>query len=823
MENIAKLTGQAETRHQIFEAFTANTCQIFRVVGPSGSGKSWLGESVSREWYLLAGVTLVAQGVESLTRRNYYPLLGAISAESARFQLSTLKSALSNLATEIPVGGSSLRDLLDYFVNRKELLRKINLPYLTNDELEILARMDSLIGKRKALLLCEDFQWWDRASLEFLSLCMRPSLQEIFPFLANLKILVLQTSGVPCAELDYIESILKTEVVTTSALSYCNEEAFGVVLKEFGTPQDLPKHLLGDLYKICCGHLELARRLAQSNSKWSQDSQQDMLMDLQHTLHELLEIRLQNISPVAEQTMVLLQAASVIGKSFSETELSCLMNLSAQQIREVLKPAEMLRLVNLAVTGGVFVHDIVRNYFFDRANPVRKSLDQKFANCLALFNPGEYSRRAEYLFRAGEADEAEEVLILEYLVGRRKGIKQNKLYVTNIVSKALKSFLEKMENSVSQFELGNYSNVIELLNTIEDIYSDRLLAERDILAARSHIKLLTLENRLNAVDLLHRWSSLDESEPEIWGRVMLYLVVAYVFVGNTTAALKTEKELIGKLRPRLKFDPASVRMLNHCRLKANMLHSSTVARQRLQDAITFFGPQYENCIPEEPVHYYIGLLNLSANYIANGAFECAFELAERAKYTVVRFSVFSFPRPDILVNNLILSEFLCGRITAKKAAGKMLRMMRTIPASNDNTLLKSNVAWLFAMMGNYKAVVLSLEPVYQSLIVIDEIDGYYIYFLGNNLAGAFYMLGEKQRAVSIWKDLNKHIKDIVGPMADYITRRHELQSEIFVNTTTNLQDWESYLSRNYPLQVGPGWKFYGNGFLASDLEFWSDE
>ena len=123
----------------------------------------------------------------------------------------------------------------------------------------------------------------------------------------------------------------------------------------------------------------------------------------------------------------------------------------------------------------------------------------------------------------------------------------------------------------AKFEAGSYENVIEMLESIENIYADFLLAEKDILKARSHIKLLTHENRKKAKSLLTSWQNELIDEPEIWGRLMMYRVVAEVFLSDEGGAKEVERLLYKTLAKRIYFDATSLRTLNHLRLKANMI------------------------------------------------------------------------------------------------------------------------------------------------------------------------------------------------------------------------------------------------------------
>ncbi len=787
-----------------------------RLHGPSGSGKTWVANRIAHDWRESGRVAFMASGEEMFVRRPHFPLLLAVASETDRAQFKARTKLALEPVTVIPVGGKALREILFQLFEHKDSEVEAKTPYLSQEDREIMLRMQKACAGEPALLVCDNVQWWDATSVEFLKLALSPETRFVFPFLETLAIIVMQTEDSPAQSSNLLEPLFTSTSWQSFSLSPCGADTFADLLRAFGVRSVIPLDVVKQLHEITGGHLELVRRIADADIRAALESQQSP----PSLLSELLERRLEKYASIPDETASVLRAAAVIGNSFADYELECLLQ-GREELARILEPAERLRILERSGNVRSFVHDLVRRYYLDHAKTQRKALHQRFANCLRLFHCGDYARRTEHLRRSGDRRAAGEVFLLECLRAMRCGTTPLLESLRDDLDDDLLSFIRSMSRALSYFDSGSYAQAIEELAGIENLYSDALLAERDVLLARCHIKLLSQADREKARTLLSRWDGLKESETEVWSRAMLYLVVACVFLCDEDGAQEAERILYRTLATRVNYDPTARRTLNHVRLKSNMLHSVQVARERLTKAIEFFSGIGQMAV-YDPLHQCIGLVNLAANHLVEGDFEQAYAHCLRAHDLMQSETSISFTRPDIFATNLTLAMYLCGRLTVTEALEAAQSAWQASAPNNDAALLASNVAYYLAHLKRYAEGVNLLEPVFQELMSQPRFDSYYSYFVGNNLAGCLFMCGRIQDSMNIWTAITPFVPEFVGQMAPYIKRRHELQTTLFSAVEGTL-DWETFIVSAAPPQVGPGWKFYGKGFLPAELEFWSDE
>lgn len=820
MPSVAAITGQARLVDNINRALRLTDRAAIRLRGPSGSGKTWTAQAVVELWQHSGGVAFVASGDEMFVRRRHHPLLEAVSSETGRARSKTVTRLAIEPVTAIPLGGKPLREVLLHLFEWRESDATARTPYLSHDDREVLLRMQRAASRQRPLLVCDNLQWWDEASVELLRLSFAPGTLAAFPFLENLAILALETPNDP-TETPSLKGLFTSQPWQTFELALCDAASFGDLLQAFGVSSGLPATLIERLYAVTGGHLDLTRRIADAAAEFS-PQRWDLAGALPEFLYGLLEQRLERHTSMPEETASALRAASVIGNTFADHEIDCLLHgRGSQQLRRLLEPAEKLRILERSGRTRAFAHDLVRAYYLGHAKTSREDLHERFAECLRLVDSGDYGRRAEHLRRSRNHRAAGEVFVLECLRAVRAGAPPALESLRARFDADLAAFVTAMYSAQIDFHVGDYTKAIDRLAGIEDLYVDSLLAERDILIARCHIKRLSREACERARALLSRWDRLRESETEVWGRAMIYRVVACVFLGDEAEARDVERRLYENLATRVAFDPTARRTVNHLRLKANMLHSVHVARERLNKAIEFFGGVGSGA-EYDPVHQCIGLVNLAANHLVEGEFEQALAACYKASVVVEMEKSVTFERADILATNMTLAAFLCGRLCATEAREAARNILTSSHANNDAFLLTSNVAYYLAHETRHGEAIELLRPLFQELRTQSSLDSYYTYFVGNNLSGSLYMSGHRTDSENVWKAITPLVRDFIGPMGPYMTRRHALQSEIF-SVAASLPDWDRFLATIAPLQVGPGWKFYGRGFLASELEFWSDE
>lgn len=834
MTTIANVTGQAPLIAEIDELLWTFDRPAVRLQGPSGSGKTWVAREVAGSWEAAGGLVLFATGDELCSGRSHFPLYLAVSSSTERAQ----SRAATNLALEplnaIPYAGKSIRALLHQIFERKDVAAEARTPFLRQDDREILMRIQKAAARRRVLLVCDNLQWWDEASLQLLGLVLGPASRAAYSFLETVAILALQTTGGEGSESSTINALLTSSPWHSRELPLCTASAFEALLQAFGMRHRLPPELAAQLFAATGGHLELVRRIVDSETGVVRDSPGLVMGSQSDFLFSLLEQRLARHGSVPEDTVDALRAAAVIGTSFSDVELDCLLNerfaLAGRPGRRLdhredkgktLDPAERLGIVERSGSTRTFTHDIVHKYYLQHSGKRREELHGRFAECLRLIHPGEYHRRADHSRRAGNERGAGELLVRDWMAAMRTGSRSTFTELRSSVDHDLGVFVEAMHDALVAFDAGRYSHAIALLEGIEALYPEPLLAERDILLARCHIKQLTRPDRELARVLLGRWNHLRDSEAEVWSRMMLYLTVACVFLGDEPGASEAERVLYEALSRRVSFDSTARRAINHVRLKSNMLHSAQVARERLRNAVAYFSGA-EHVESYDPVHMYIGLVNLAANHVVEGEFDAANTCCHQAIELMGEERSVIFPREDILATNLTVAAYLDGQLDESEALRAALAIRESYRDSNDSPLHAANVGFYLARQGRYGEAIALLAPVFEHIKGANDFDSYYLYFVGNNLSGSLWMQGLVAESAAVWSDISPFVRECVGPMVPYMRARHAIQARIF-ESEPGVRDWDGFVTSVASAQVGPGWRFYGRGFLVSELEFWSDQ
>jgi hypothetical protein len=817
LTEIGDITGQAPLVVELSNLLSSRDRPAIRLRGPSGSGKTWLTQRLVELWRAAGGVAFVAPGDELFVRRPLFPLLLSVASETASAHSKAITRLALEPVTAIPAAGKPIRELLQQLFDRRETETAAKTPYLRQEDREIFLRMQKAASRRRPLLVCDNVQWWDDASEETLALTFAAATKDAFPFLDKLAIVTVETTDAKVHESATQRALFASAPWETFDLSLCSAAAFGNLLTAFGV-RSLPPEIVTHLFAVTGGHLELVRRIAEADGKnvefWTASETRAAF------LFDLLEQRLERHTAIPEETASILRAASVIGSSFADDEIDCLTEHDADEVVRILEPAERLRILERSGKVRVFAHDLVRSYYLEHHKTRREDLHRRFSECLRLLHCGDYPRRAEHLRRSHDRRSAGEILVLEYLREMRAGTQPLLDGLLGELDDDLGSFAKNMYDAQTEFDTGQYRHAIDLLDGVERLYPDVLLAERDILLARCHIKLLSRPDRDEAARILSAWDHLIDMENEVWGRVMLYRVVAHIFRGDEAHAKEAENLLYRSLAKRVSFDPTARRSLNHIRLKANMLHSTNVARERLQKAIEFFAGLGEGAV-YDPIHQCIGLVNLAANCLSNGEFESAFSACNQANGLIQQEPSVTFARPDILATNLTLAAHLTGRLSATEASEAAQSILQTASENNDAPLLVSNIAYYLAQGARHQEAVERLTPIFTDLERKNDLDSYYTYYIGNNLSGSLWMLGRAEDSKRVWNSITPFVLDFIGPLTPYVRRRHELQNGIFNGSA--MRDWDSFLASSTSSQVGPGWTFYGRGFLAAELEFWSDE
>jgi tetratricopeptide (TPR) repeat protein len=820
----ASIRAQTNVVEKLLESIRTNARGAHFVEGRSGVGKSWIASQL-RDTFVKDDKWRVFyfSCPEWASNQPYSPLeLGLLKASSEGFASAGARLA-SNAAKDIPFVGNTASAAFTGLLalsKRKRLDLGDLLPATAQ---EICFKLQKEIGDRSALIVFDDAHWMDEGTRTLIRAFFEMELAQVFPFLRRTHVVAIATPEQTDVDAIELAMGLGMSHFHTHTVHECSELEFIEVLEHFGLERKLGSDRLRDLYAITGGHLKIAKHVV---DLLNSDGSPDMLSgsDSKKIFQIAIEHKLNSLGPLGAELQKLLGKAVTIGSNFSVDELSCLLNLDLTTVRYKLDEAERCLLIHRTGHQVSFAHSIVREYFEKTVSPpVSKSDHEKFAECLKLIRPGHYGLRAAHLGRAGLNREAAALSICDALARFRNGITSpwdTASRQVDELSPDLVPLIDLLRTAYEHFERGEYHETSELCAEISIAAPAIVSAEVAILRGRALTKMSNFYGREHSVMVLSdALNEIDEAEVELWARVVLYLVVAEAFAGNLEAARKAGKRLCQVLERRLNFDPLSQMLLNRFRLRADLFFSEDLAageiKKVLRDLIPIDG------IPTEPTQAFIALNNAAGNALYRGEFEQALRFCTQADELLNVFDSLNFPRLDILGNNQLLTTWLSGKLTSSAFARQAEILLGATTPNNDTSILRSNFAFALIQSGQLDEALKLLKSAYATVNSAEHTDYFDRYFLGNNLAGCLFELGKADEAFLIWEELSDLPGKLPYAIRDFMALRHATQDEIFYHQAGLA--WDNFSREKLKDRIGTMWRFFGRGFLLSELQFWSDD
>ena len=820
----ASIHAQETVVDTLLNAIEANTRGVHFISGRPGVGKTWIASQIrgtfvqDNNWKVF-----YFPCPEWASNQPYSPLeLGLLKANSEGLASAGAKLA-SNAAKDIPFVGHTASAALTGLLalNRRTRLDLGDiLPKMAQD---ICFRLQKEIGDKNALIIFDDAHWLDDGTRTLLRAFFEMELAKVFPFLQKTHVVAIATPEQADTDTVKLAMSLGVSHFNTHVVTECSEPEFFELLESFGLEQKLDTDRLRDLYAITGGHLKIAKHVVELLNS---DGSPNLLSvsDSTKIFQIAIEHKLSSLGTLGAEIQKLLAKAVSIGSSFSVDEISCLLSLDLPTVQHKLDEAERCLLIHRTGHQVSFAHSIVKEYFENTVSlPVSKSDHQKFAECLKLIQPGQYGLRAMHLGKAGFNRDAAALLVCDALARYRNGIPSPWESASRQVGKfspSLLPLIELLRTAHEQFERGKYLEASKLFAEISITAPALISVEAAILEGRALLKVSNPDGRDRSIKVLREaLHDVDEEEVELWARAVLYLAVAEAFAGNLEASRKAGKRLCQVLERRLNFDPMSQTLLNRFRLRADLFLSEDLAAGELKKVVSDLIPI--DGIPTEPTQAFIALNNASGNALYRGEFDQALNYCIQADELLNVFSNLSFPRLDILGNNQLLSAWLSGKLTSSAFAREAQILLSATPVTNDTSILQSNLAFALIQSGQLNEATELLRSSYASVNNAEYTDYFDQYFLGNNLTGCLFELGNIDEALLVWEGLQNLPSKLPYAIRDFMLLRHATQEQIFYGKSGLA--WDDFPCEKLKDRIGTMWRFFGRGFLLSELQFWSDE
>jgi len=792
------------------------------ISGASGSGKTWAARAVAQKLEKESGWKVVfCPCTEWGASQPYKPL----DAGLARIRRTTLTQRGKRFAVEavkdLPFVGNTTSAALNELIDAKRE-RRFDIETLLPDRAkELIFQLEALAVGKPLLVVVDDLQWIDRETSGLLRDLGDSSLRNAFGFLDNLRILA--TFATDRATQSPQEAALSIAISrpTVIALSTCSLEDYKRALDGFGLKALLDNDRVGALWMITGGHLRIAQHIVEFLNS---DGRLTTTADSQaaDVLRIALDQKLRAMGPAGAELRRVLEKAAIIGADFTVDELACLMQLDVRDIRKRLDQAEHERLVRRSGRLAEFSHEVVREYFVDDNAVTTRSDHEAFAECLRTIRPHCYGLRAVHQRLAGYRKEAVILEVLDALARFRDGLPfpGAELRMSSVQhAPELGAEIDLLERATRLFAEGAYAEVASLCEGIAATAPKLLAVEAAILGGRALIKSAPRSGQHRAIEILQTaLAEIPLDELDLWGRCALYLIVALAHVNRIEEARALARRLARELEPREQFDPNARMLTARLRLRADMLYADDVAAAELNSALKIL-----DVIGGDPVQTYAALCTASGNAIYRGAFEDALRFSGQADDLVKRHETLRFPRLDIAVNNQLVAAWVGGHLSAAEFATKMEQLQANAQPTNDTLLLRSNHAVAIALLGKPTEAAEVLWDAFAAVSRPESGETYDCYFIGNNLAGALYDVGNLPEARRVWSRLDSLAAALPVPIRGFMDLRHQVMTSILSAPPIEGVGWDDAPREKLRDRIGPMWRFFGRGFLLSELQFWSDE
>jgi len=244
-----------------------------------------------------------------------------------------------------------------------------------------------LAAQRPLILVMEDFHWADPASLELLA-----ELTHTCQTLPLLLLITYRTAGAPAALLNLKRDLRRYRCGQEISLRAFTEEESRLFLEKMLGRQAVTPALHAEIHRYARGLPLLLREAAESLRR-----AQHVSRGSPPTLRKAIRMRLVQLPSPAQQ---MLEAAAVLGFSFSEAELETMLAWPPSTYAEVLDELQDQGLVRDAIPPGLddymFSHQLIHQMIRDEIPPDRAVLlHEQAARALEQVHAGQVGFAAE--------------------------------------------------------------------------------------------------------------------------------------------------------------------------------------------------------------------------------------------------------------------------------------------------------------------------------------------------------------------------------------------------------------------------------------------
>lgn len=797
-----------------------SSLKVVTLSGKSGIGKSFVVEQLMNEIKDNYSCPVCYISGDSVCQnRDYYCIKQALNEISLSYEKEAeKKKILTKSFEDIPYAGSIITKLVSNRLYKKELEQQQKGNILSEEEMNIIYHLNYLFDKRSALIICDNIQYFDCKSLELLYILIS-SKDSTFNFFEKCQFLIIHTENNQKMPL-ILQKIFDEQSDVNLNMSPIDFDDLENILEKFQCKYVLDKEIKKIIFKLSDGHLEIIKQavsqINDSSLKLDVDINDGNSRDL---LEELVAKKLEKLGASGDQISQLLEYASLIGKTFSNEELSRIVELNSQDFFNAIKHSNEMAFILSEKKYSNFSHDIIQLLFRKRANKNIIHYYQRMQICIKELTPAEYKQRIDIEINLGNFYNASILIVLlcaktnyNYKIENQNHIQILSFYPN------IEEFLNDMYEAYEKYKNRNYQDAINIMNSIDNFLPVQLLAERDILKSISLTKLLREDYRLEAVRCLENYT-LDnlDNEGDLYLRIQLSLISSYSHTAEIEKAKKCEMKIFQYLQPRLEYDENARLIINILQRKANSLHACIYAEKKIKKSVQYFAPLSGCNSPLNPIQYLMSLANYAGILIECGRFSDAYYQINKAQHLIQDNTQITFPRTQIIDNNYLLSLYLMGNASKEETITAYEKLV-DISQNADNIFIVSNYCSLLAANGHIKKAYNLLMKKYA--LMQESSEPFYEICMENNLLIINLFYKEYDKAQKLLDNMINHINGILDE--SYYRKKYELlQYVINEKIAIPIEKIDTFLFDLCP-NFQEAWAYWGRSFAYTALYYWSD-
>ncbi|ORP08272.1 hypothetical protein B7692_00795 [Streptococcus mitis] len=750
--------------------------KIISIVGEKGYGKSTIISKID-EYYQNKPYSIFKINQNLMTFERFFEELNSKNW-AIKFS-NTLSDSRLAVGIDLPIG-ELVKNLLSTF--RKNHTFETESDEYYKSKFRILSKF---LQKNEVILLIDDFDKQSDVVKQFFYKLLKYQSSSVFD---NLTIIFTTT-----------KSIKNSKTLHVEKLSF---EDFQQIVNK----QKIDDTQLKSIYSLINGNLHLVTIIQQmilgNNIK---------RFNIQKTLKEELLTK-----PNGENLYSVLRNISLIDKTNINKNLATNF-LNQIQLESYLNDCINENLLIETTDYYSFASDYVLYALEEWKDTERYEYSVIILRCFDIIYPGNYQDRHLLASKLGLIEESEISQVLNNISDfKRLNISATK---EDPLREKIQEQYELIISAINYFISGNFEDVLKLIEKTSDFHPYLKLEILDI-------KFQTLYNQF--IDIIRQKELLTEIELEI-NRLDAqeihkeYLLKFLILKKNILLEL-SQLEKIDSVNKKIEeiiaqFPQNSyIDLLYYAqKLNSNMEYSVEIAEKSLQEAYNYFNTHKS----QYPKHYIVATINYLSNLYLTLQYRTANRIAKQLLQELEDGIVPCYSFGNImLINNISLLDF----VNKDSINAEILENIHpnSLP---DVDLIKSNFAVMYFLKGDLETSLPLIKEAYFSINRNTDVDSYYKYYIYNNYAFINLFLGNKDSALAIIEELLSSLPD--SQSQNYFKKRNQLLSKQMKQLVIELEHTEldviqynSFLLKYYPEEIGIIWQHWGQLLLLSPLEIW---